>query len=102
LSLLSLGTGKCEGSIPELGWNYIADLTANNQGGMYTLEDLPYNSVDKACEGLTEELTPVVGLEGWTLLPSNDYKATMNALHKVNFMTMQMLSFWSFHSLIHT
>lgn len=77
------GTGKCEGSIPELGWNYIADLTTKNQGGMYTNEDLPYQSLDKDCEGLTDNLTPVVGLTGWTLLPSNDYKSTMNAVHKV-------------------
>jgi cathepsin L len=77
------GTGKCEGSIPELGWNYIADLTAKNMGGMYLADELPYEANDKDCEGLTDGLTPKVGLTGWTLLPSNDYKATMNALHKV-------------------
>lgn len=77
------GTGQCEGSIPELGWNYIADLTANNKGGMYTDADLPYDGRDKDCEGLTDGLTPVVGITGWTLLPSNDYKATMNAVAKV-------------------
>lgn len=77
------GTGKCEGSIPELGWNYIADLTAKNQGGMYLADDLPYEAGDKDCEGLVGSLSPIVGLTGWTLLPSNDYKATMNAVHKV-------------------
>jgi cathepsin L len=77
------GTGKCEGSIPELGWNYIADITAKKTGGMYTLEDLPYEAMDKNCQGMTDNLTPVVGLTGWTLLPTNDYKATMNAVAKV-------------------
>jgi cathepsin L len=77
------GTGKCEGSTPEIGWNYIADLTAKNQGGMYLLDDLPYTGIEEDCEGLTDNLTAVVGVEGWTLLPSNDYKATMNALAKV-------------------
>lgn len=77
------GTGKCEGSIPELGWNYIADLTVKNRGGMYSYQDIPYQSYEKDCEGLTDGLTPIVGLTGWTLLPSNDYKTTMNAVHKV-------------------
>jgi cathepsin L len=79
------GTGKCEGSTPELGWNYIADITVRNQGGMYTNEDLPYEHppVDKECEGLTDGLTPAVGITGWTLLPTNDYKSTMNAVAKV-------------------
>eukprot|EP00804_Cyclotella_cryptica_P027237 CCRYP_014367-RC/>CCRYP_014367-RC protein AED:0.13 eAED:0.13 QI:57/0.85/0.75/1/0.85/0.75/8/132/854 len=77
------GTGKCEGSTAELGWNYIADLTAKKLGGMYLLDDLPYTSFDEECEGLADNLTPVVGVEGWTSLPSNDYKATMNAVAKV-------------------
>lgn len=50
---------------------------------MYLLDDLPYTGIEEDCEGLTDNLTPVVGVEGWTLLPSNDYKATMNALAKV-------------------
>ena len=29
------GIGKCEGPIPELDWNYIADITAKKTGGMY-------------------------------------------------------------------
>ncbi|KAL7486543.1 hypothetical protein ACHAW6_012150 [Cyclotella cf. meneghiniana] len=77
------GTGKCKGSTPELGFNYIADLTAKKQGGMYLLDDLPYTPFEKGCEGLTDNLTPVVGVDGWTSLPSNDYKSTMNAVAKV-------------------
>ena len=48
-----------------------------------SLEDLPYEAMDKNCQGMTDNLTPVVGLTGWTLLPTNDYKATMNAVAKV-------------------
>lgn len=50
---------------------------------MYLIDDLPYTSFDEDCDGLTDNLTPVVGVEGWTSLPSNDYKATMNAVAKV-------------------
>ena len=78
------GTGQCEGSTPELGWNYIADLTAKNEGGMYADQALPFESYDRKCEDIpTDDLIPAVGIDGWTLLPSNDYKTTMNALAKV-------------------
>ncbi len=50
---------------------------------MYLLDDLPYTPYEKGCEGLTDNLTPVVGVDGWTSLPSNDYKSTMNAVAKV-------------------
>jgi len=92
------GTGKCEGSIPELGWNYIADQTLNHNGGMFTIEDFPYDGMDKECEGLTDGLTPVVGVTGWTLLPSNDYKSTMNAVAKVGPLALAVAaSDWSMY-----
>ena len=54
--------------------------------------------MDKDCEGMTDNLTPTVGLTGWTLLPSNDYKATMNALAKVGPLALAVsASEWSMY-----
>eukprot|EP00580_Thalassiosira_gravida_P016848 CAMPEP_0201659162 /NCGR_PEP_ID=MMETSP0494-20130426/2010_1 /ASSEMBLY_ACC=CAM_ASM_000839 /TAXON_ID=420259 /ORGANISM="Thalassiosira gravida, Strain GMp14c1" /LENGTH=426 /DNA_ID=CAMNT_0048136557 /DNA_START=31 /DNA_END=1311 /DNA_ORIENTATION=+ len=82
------GTGGCGGSTAELAYNYIADLTTRQAGGMFDIADLPYNSITSAwvaeCEDLTaENTTPSVGIRGWTMLESNDYKSVMNALAQV-------------------
>ena len=85
-----VGEGGCAGSTAELGFNYIADISTKNEGGMFTIEDLPYDLAgvgegDDKCSALTEGKTAMVGITGWTLLPSNSYKATMNALAKVSY-----------------
>lgn len=84
---LHAGRGGCTGSTVELGLNYIADISATKNGGMYKKEDIQYNKDGglnkKACEALTEGKSPSVGIKGWTKLPSNSYKAMMNALAKV-------------------
>jgi len=81
------GTGGCEGSTAELAYNYIADLSARQTGGMYNIADVPYHSAESSwvgeCEELTAGETPSVGIEGWTILESNDYKSVMNALAQV-------------------
>merc|ERR1719203_38917 len=78
------GKGKCDGATVELAFNYIADLTAKATGGFYKLEDIPYTGEENvACADLTAGKTPAAGVTGWTLLPTNDYKATMNALAQV-------------------
>merc|ERR1712087_519799 len=81
------GRGGCSGSTIELGLDYIADLSATKTGGMYKKEDMQYNHKKvefniKACEDLTEGKSPSVGIKGWTKIPSNSYKAMMNALAK--------------------
>lgn len=53
-------------------------MTANNTGGMYRANDI---SQGESCS--YAEASPVVGIDGWTLLPSNNYTVTMNALAKV-------------------
>ncbi|KAL7466791.1 hypothetical protein ACHAXS_007071 [Conticribra weissflogii] len=77
------GDGKCSGSTPELAYNYIADVSARNISGVFTLDDLPYSSETRTCNDTIAGVTPSVGIEGWTELPSNNYKSVMNALAKV-------------------
>lgn len=81
------GQGGCTGATVELALNYIADQTAKKTGGMFNIEDVPYapgegTSTD-GCAGLTKDKTASVGIEGWTVLQTNDYKAVMNAVAKV-------------------
>lgn len=86
LSLLISGTGECEGATVELALNYVADLTAKKQGGMFRIADVPYSSSTETwltCDDVTLGKDPAVGIRGWTKLPSNDYKTTMNAVAKV-------------------
>lgn len=80
------GTGKCSGSTAELAFNYIADVTAKKQGGMYTTAVVAYHPQSSTWEKCTELAlgkTPAAGIDGWSVLPGNDYKATMNAVAKV-------------------
>jgi hypothetical protein len=80
------GTGECNGATVELALNYVADLTAKKQGGMFRITDVRYNASRETwvnCDDVTSGEKPVVGIEGWTKLPNNDYKATMNAVAKV-------------------
>ena len=80
------GTGDCAGATVELALNYVADLTAKKQGGMFSFHDVPYQGSSETwveCDDVTSGKKPVVGIEGWTKLPGNDYKATMNAVAKV-------------------
>eukprot|EP00584_Thalassiosira_punctigera_P026593 CAMPEP_0172578568 /NCGR_PEP_ID=MMETSP1067-20121228/138803_1 /TAXON_ID=265564 ORGANISM="Thalassiosira punctigera, Strain Tpunct2005C2" /NCGR_SAMPLE_ID=MMETSP1067 /ASSEMBLY_ACC=CAM_ASM_000444 /LENGTH=421 /DNA_ID=CAMNT_0013371265 /DNA_START=46 /DNA_END=1311 /DNA_ORIENTATION=- len=81
------GTGGCKGATVELGLNYIADVTAKNKGGMFSVDDVPYHA-DKeewarTCKGVTKGRKASVGIEGWTQLPANSYKAAMNSVAKV-------------------
>jgi len=78
------GKGQCEGATIELAYNFVADQTKSKKGGMFLLSDVKYNpNLDEKCDGLTDGKTPVAGIEGWVKLPSNNYKALMNAVAKV-------------------
>jgi hypothetical protein len=62
-------------------------MTAKNQGGMFNIDDVPYTAKIKTmgtCDDVTKGKVPLVGIEGWTQLPANNYKATMNAIAKVS------------------
>ena len=78
------GKGKCTGATVELALNYVADVTSKKEGGMFTIDDVPYDAMDtEKCKTETSGKKASVGIQGWTQLPSNSYKATMNALAKV-------------------
>ena len=64
----------------ELAYEYIADSTSSNSGGMYEVSDLGENDA-AACS--LANASPVVGIDGWTFLPTNNYTMVMNALAKV-------------------
>jgi len=81
---LSLGLGQCTGATAELAFNYVADITATKQGGMFKIADLPYNVSKLSCDlESSGNASAEVGIDGWTKLPGNDYKAVMNALAKI-------------------
>lgn len=84
--MCSTGKGNCTGSTVELAFNYIADVTATKQGGMFSVEDIPYNAKMETmgtCDDVTKGKVPLVGIEGWSQLPTNHYQVTMNAVAKV-------------------
>lgn len=69
---ISTGHGGCDGATVELAYEYIADSTSSNSGGMYKISDLaPYDEKDSACS--QGNASPVVGIDGWTSLPNNNY-----------------------------
>jgi cathepsin L len=81
---LSLGLGQCTGATAELAFNYVADITATKQGGMFKIADLPYNVSKLSCDlESSGNASAEVGIDGWTKLPGNDYKSVMNALAKI-------------------
>lgn len=95
------GTGGCTGSTVELALNYIADITAKKTGGMFNITDVPYSGSNQgwgSCEDVTKDKSPQVGIEGWTALETNDYKAVMNAVAKVGPLAVAVAaSGWSYY-----
>lgn len=79
------GKGKCDGATVEIGLNYIADMTAKGEGGMFDITDVPYTGGGggQHCKDLTKGKSASVGIDAWTKLPTNDYEAVMNAVAKV-------------------
>ena len=79
------GKGGCTGATVELALNYVADRTAKRTGGMFSIDDVPYDSTSTEwgeCKDVAKGKAPSVGIQGWTRLPSNSYQAVMNALAK--------------------
>lgn len=53
---------------------------------MFSVEDVPYNTKIESmgtCDEATKGKVPLVGIEGWSQLPTNNYQVTMNAIVKV-------------------
>jgi len=75
------GHGGCQGSIAQLGFNYIQLF------GHATEESWPYvsggNGQTGSCDFDMENTTPVVTLRGYDTLPANNQDAVMNHLANV-------------------
>ena len=103
---INIGTGQCQGATVELGLNYIADLSTKKTGGMFKVEDVPYSpdsmTLSEKCAEITKDKSPHVGITGWTRLPSNDYKTTMNAIAKVSLRGGAFISLFSVCIKIHS
>lgn len=78
------GTGGCEGSIPELAYNY------TKHAGMATEADLPYKGHDQKCP----QYTPKVTLDGYVKLPANSASALEAALGSIGTVAVNVAADW--------
>lgn len=74
------GIGGCQGSTAELAFSYVSSSKGLVQEFQYGYES--YNGMDYNCS------VPIAGsavatVNGFTLLPNNNYKATMNAIANI-------------------
>merc|ERR1712179_428866 len=91
------GFGGCEGSIAQLGFNYIQLF------GHTTEESYPYQSGGdghtRSCDFDMETTTPVVTLRGYNTLPPNNQEAVMNHLATVGPLAVNVdASRWAYYT----
>ena len=83
------GTGGCEGSIPELAFNY------TRSSGMATEAELPYKAHDEPCT----KYSPAVGLSGYVKLsPANDAATLEAALAEQGPIAVNVAANWQHYS----
>eukprot|EP01061_Rhynchopus_euleeides_P010372 TRINITY_DN19815_c0_g1_i1.p1 TRINITY_DN19815_c0_g1~~TRINITY_DN19815_c0_g1_i1.p1 ORF type:complete len:378 (+),score=139.75 TRINITY_DN19815_c0_g1_i1:39-1136(+) len=70
------GTGGCAGSTMKLAFNYTADA-----GGLSLEKTYPYRAETLKCD--KSKIDPVVTLDGFVGVPTNDYAALMDVLANV-------------------
>ena len=74
------GTGGCFGATAEIAFEYVT-----NSNGLYEEYQYPYTSyygIETTCS-IPETQKPVVHIDGYIKLPSNNYAALMNAVATV-------------------
>jgi len=87
------GTGGCEGATQELAFEY-AKTTGLYQEFQYPY--VSYNGVDQKCYTPTGTAPAVEKISGYTVLPTNDYKALLTAVATVGPVTISVdASAWS-------
>ena len=59
------GTGGCQGSIPELAFNY-----TNTAGGITSESSYPYTAQDGPCDA--SKIAPLATIDGYVLVPPDD------------------------------
>ena len=81
------GTGGCEGSIPELAFNY------TKASGIALESDLPYKAHDEKCLPYKAEAT----LEGYVKLPANSASSLESALANVGPVAVNVAANWQMY-----
>lgn len=79
------GTGGCEGSIPELAFNYTATR------GIALESDMPYTAHDEACPAAYKAAAT---LDSYVKLPANDAVALESALATVGPIAVNVAANW--------
>jgi len=88
------GTGGCEGSIPELAFQYVVEA-----GGMALESQIPYKGRDMACTYSNATMPAAVTMTGYIKLPENNYTAVMNALATIGPLAINVeADTWSSYS----
>lgn len=78
------GNGGCDGSISQLGWQYVIDF-----GGIYSDYQYPYTSgytnagISSNCSDISSIASPFAKISDYADVPSNNYEATLNALANI-------------------
>jgi len=79
------GTGGCEGSIPELAFNYTSTR------GIALESDMPYKAHDEACPA---DYKAAATLDSYVKLPANDASALESALATVGPIAVNVAANW--------
>jgi len=91
------GTGGCRGSIPQLGFTYV-QLFGHVEEDAYPYVSGTSGSTED-CEYNLDNLTPVVGLTGYTILTANNVQAVMEHVAEVGPLSVAVdASSWSWYS----
>lgn len=69
------GTGGCQGSTQPLGFKYAMEA------GITTEASYPYKAVTGTCD--KSKIKPVANISGYTVLPTNNYTALINAVANI-------------------
>jgi len=90
------GRGGCQGSIPQLGFNYIQLF------GLTTAKEYPYwsgvTTITGRCKYDLERRAPVVGMTGYNTIPPNDLEATLQHIANVGPLSIAAAaSAWQFY-----
>lgn len=90
------GSGGCQGSIPQLGYNYVQLF------GLTTADEYPYWSgvtmITGRCKYDVDRRTPVVGITGYNTIPANDLEATLQHVANVGPLAVAAdATLWQFY-----
>lgn len=85
------GTGGCMGATSELAFDYVASVGITEE---YQVGYTAYYGQESAC-GMNNATVAVAGIDGYVVLPTNDYTAMMNAVAQVGPVAIAVDAGWS-------